>query len=219
MAYCQAELYADYMLDRFGNDALAKMLAAYSDNVNTRTAIRRSFGIEPADFEKGYAEYLKRIVAGIEQTRHGVQSLKALAREYLNAGKDQKLFEVLVKLVELDPDDLPMRKKLAQLALAEKNYDSAARWAKQSLYIDVQDVDSHEMLAEARVGRQEYAAAVEEFETAVNLEPGALRLKLALADACIRAGQTEKGRGVLNAILSTDANFPGATEMLEKLKP
>jgi cellulose synthase operon protein C len=219
MAYCQAELYADYMLDRFGPDALAKMLAGYSDNVNTRTAIRRSFAVEPADFETGYVEYLKRIVAGIKQSRQGVQSLKALAREYLKAGEDQKLFGVLVRLVELDPDDLPIRKKLAQLALKEKNYDSAARWAKQSLFIDVQDVDSHEMLAEALVSRQEYAAAVEEFETAVNLEPGTLSLKLALADACSRAGQTEKGRGVLKAILSADANFPGATEMLEKLKP
>jgi hypothetical protein len=42
---------------------------------------------------------------------------------------------------------------------------------------------------------------------------------LALADACIRAGQTEKGRGALKAILAADANFPGATEMLEKLNP
>jgi tetratricopeptide (TPR) repeat protein len=219
MAYCQAELYADYMLDRFGPDALAKMLAGYSDNVNTRTAIRRSFGFEPADFEKGYVEYLKKIVAGIGQSRRGVQSLKALAREYLKAGEDQKLFNVLVKLVELDPDDLPMRKKLAQLALAEKNYDSAACWAKQSLFIDVQDVDSHETLAEALLGRQEYAAAVEELEAAVKLEPKTLSLQLSLADAYVRAGQTEKGRGALNAILAVDANFPGAAEMLEKLKP
>ena len=33
MAYCQAELYAEYMLATYGDDALAKMLAAYRDNL------------------------------------------------------------------------------------------------------------------------------------------------------------------------------------------
>ena len=58
MAYCQAELYAQYMLDHFGDDALAKMLAAYADNLNTRAAIQRAFGVGQEEFERGYVEYL-----------------------------------------------------------------------------------------------------------------------------------------------------------------
>ena len=54
MAYCQAELYAQYMLDHFGNDAIAKMLAAYADNLNTRAAIRRALGVGQEEFERGY---------------------------------------------------------------------------------------------------------------------------------------------------------------------
>ncbi len=46
LAYCQAELYAQYMLDRFGEGALAKMLAAYADNHTTTAAIERSFGVK-----------------------------------------------------------------------------------------------------------------------------------------------------------------------------
>ncbi len=191
LAYCQAELYAEYMLDRFGGDALAKMLAAYADNVNTRTAIRRSFGIDQADFERGYSEYLRKIAAGAGQGgeswwhwqadplarvpaasagRAEVKKLKAEARAALESGDDKGLFAALERLSALDPDDLVMRKKLAQMSLKKKDFAAATRWAKESLYIDVQDAEVHRMLAEALIGRQEYAEAAKERETAAKLE-------------------------------------------------
>jgi Tfp pilus assembly protein PilF len=173
LAYCQAELYAEYMLDRFDSDALAKMLTAYADNVDTRTAIHRSFGVDQAEFERGYNEFLQRIVAGAGQGgtgREGVKSLKAEARAALESHDDKKLFAALERLAALDPDDLVMRKKLAQLSLKQKDFAAAARWATESLYIDVQDAEAHRMLAEALAGRQEYAAAARERETAAKLE-------------------------------------------------
>ena len=39
MAYCQAQLYARYMLKRFGEDALIKMLMAYRRGLTTDRAI------------------------------------------------------------------------------------------------------------------------------------------------------------------------------------
>ncbi len=173
LAYCQAELYAEYMLDRFGGDALAKMLAAYADNVNTRRAIRRSFGIDQADFERGYSEYLQQIAAGAGRGNEGrdtIKKLKAEARAALESGGDEKLFAALERLAALDPDDLVMRKKLAQLSLKKKDFAAATRWAKECLYIDVQDSDSHRTLADALAARQEYAAAAKERETAAKLE-------------------------------------------------
>ena len=35
LAYCQAELYARYMADTYGEEGLAKMIAAYADNLDT----------------------------------------------------------------------------------------------------------------------------------------------------------------------------------------
>jgi tetratricopeptide (TPR) repeat protein len=72
MAYCQAELYAEYMLDRFGSEALAKMLSAYADNLPTAAAIQRSFGISQKEFETGYVERLQRLateLAGLAPRR------------------------------------------------------------------------------------------------------------------------------------------------------
>ena len=90
---------------------------------------------------------------------------------------------------------MAIRKKLAQLSLDQRNFDAAAHWAKQSLYIDVQDVDAHRMLAEALAGQKDYSAAATELEVAVKLDPKTLSLQLALADAYIHSGQIEKGRG------------------------
>jgi Flp pilus assembly protein TadD len=338
MAYCQAELYAQYMLDHFGGDALAKMLAAYADNLNTRAAIQRALGVGQEEFERGYVEYLGNIAAGLAglaprvapklpelEAEHAakpddpdiaarlalallhrdeplkaraladdvlkmhpkhplatyvvarlilaagerqraiemlgncldrsapqenvlallaslktdtdqvsaaeelyelgakkfpqdVQWLQALARLYLKSGNDQKLFDVLARLADRDADDLPMRKKLAQLALRAKDFAAAAHWSKQALYIDVQDTETHRMLAEAFVGRQEYPAAVAEYDVAVQLEPKDRSLQLALADACLRAGRTERARVLIKAILAADATYPGAAELLKQVE-
>ncbi len=241
LAYCQAELYADYMLDRFGKDAISKMLAAYATNLNTTEAIHRSFGIDEPDFERGYGEYLKKIVAGLGQggaaekqppeiERNGgakaevkqsgpgeVVRLKKLAAQHLKAGENEQLFKVLEQLAAIEPDDVLIRKKLASLALASKDFAAAEHWAKQGLYVDVNDVDSHRMLAEGLAGRQEYAAAVEEYATAVKLEPLDLKLQLALADAQMHAGKSDAARKTLDELLKRQADFPGAADLLKQL--
>jgi tetratricopeptide (TPR) repeat protein len=63
MAYCQSRLYAEYMLEKFGPDSTAKLLAAYRDNLSTDRAIPKVFGVEKAVFEQGYRDYLETIVA------------------------------------------------------------------------------------------------------------------------------------------------------------
>ncbi len=67
-AYCQSVLYAEYMVERFGEPSLAKLLDAYRRNRTTDQAVPEVFGVEKADFEKGYREFLDKLVAGLKQT-------------------------------------------------------------------------------------------------------------------------------------------------------
>ena len=60
MAYCQAQLYAQYMLKRFGPDALIKMLDAYRRGLTTDRAIAACFHVEKADFEAGVPDLPRR---------------------------------------------------------------------------------------------------------------------------------------------------------------
>jgi tetratricopeptide (TPR) repeat protein len=117
MAYCQAELYAEYMLATYGDDALAKMLRAYGDNLNTRDALQRSFNVEQEDFERGYRDYLAQIAAG------------------LAAGKPRQE-QTLAQLQQAqrdNPEDADAAARLAEALVARKSYPQARELARQAL--------------------------------------------------------------------------------------
>lgn len=339
LAYCQAELYAEYLLKRFGDQALAKLLAAYSQNLATPSAIEHAFGIPKDDFEKGYREYVAGVVAesgstsssrsektlselqaelkkdaknpdllselakaelnrrryaaarkhadqaldakprhqlatyvkarvlmvagdddaalklleqaldekspqpnllallaafrfknekyveaihlyelGLKNDPNNVNWLKSIARVHLSAGNDAKLADVLVKLAAQDPDDFAIRKKLAELRLAAKDYLEAVRWAREAIQIDVNDLAVHKHLAEALVASDQPAAAAEEFKVAVELAPTELALRLELARAQVAAKQPDEARRTLAELLNIEPEFPDAEALLETLK-
>jgi len=67
-AYCQSVIYAEYMVARFGEPSLARLLDAYRRNRSTDQAIPEVFGVTKEEFEKGYRDYLNQIVADIRKT-------------------------------------------------------------------------------------------------------------------------------------------------------
>ena len=67
-AYCQSVLYAEYMVERFGEPSLAKLLDAYRRNRTTDLAIPEVFGVTKVDFEQGYREHLDKLVESLKQT-------------------------------------------------------------------------------------------------------------------------------------------------------
>ena len=67
MAYCQAQLYARYMLKRFGNDALIKMLMAYRRGTHDRPGHRRLLPRRQGRFREGLSRLSRR---GLEDDPH-----------------------------------------------------------------------------------------------------------------------------------------------------
>ncbi|HTN74820.1 MAG TPA: tetratricopeptide repeat protein [Pirellulaceae bacterium] len=341
LAYCQAELYCDYLVATYGDDALAKLIRAYADNLSTEAALQREFHIEKADFERGYREFVERIAkkaggqsadaekqprtvaqlklaalqaptdaavqaalalaawdandselakeaalaaqaieakqpiagyvlariefkAGDTKTalaileavhnadqphekivgllaalalqandfaaaerwyRLGEQHfsprdawLKALAKVYLTSRQDDKLAVVLAELALLDYDSLTLRKKLAHLAAAKKDWATTERWAMDGLMIDIQDAELHALVGESRVNRQLHAGAIEEYRVAIELKRDQPAWRFALADALVEAGQKDEARVVLQKLIEVAPEFPGAELMLEQLR-
>ncbi len=337
LAYCQAELYASYMLQRFGDGAIAKMLAAYADNLTTSEAVERALGVAKDDFERGYrayvqklidelpaaakkrelsvgelqtvlakspkdpdllaqmayaqvgrknypearrwtdaalaidphhplasyvrarlhlvvgetAEAIKRLEDGLDrkQPQENLLALlaglklkaedypaatelyelgaasdptnlkwqKSLAAVYLRSG-DKRLAGVLERIATDDADDAAVRKKLARLALDRDDYTAAARWALDALRINVMDGELHQWRAEALAGTKQPAAAAEEYATAVELEPDDAALRIALAETYEAAGQRDKARAALEALLAREPGHEEATRLMETLK-
>jgi predicted Zn-dependent protease len=311
MAYCQAQLYAQYMRKTYGDDALARMLAAYRDNLSTRAALKRCFDVEQADFEQGYLDFVRKIAqdlsaaapademafsqlirankekpddldaaarlaaayvdrqqypearklvdavrqkspqhptasyvrarlhlvvgeeaeaeklldASLDRNRPDARALtlaaslkykagkleeaealytlgrekfpydpkwgKALAKIYLVTKNEAKLATALETLALADADDLVVRKKLAQIALAGGRFADARRWATESIYCDVLDADAHRMLAQACDGLNRPADALPEYETLVKLKTDDAEAWSSLARAARAAGKAE----------------------------
>jgi len=224
LAYCQSELYVEYMLSISRSDGtqppqaapqkskepLRQMLAAYTDGLSTPDAIRRVFGVSQAEFERGYLAFLKREMAA---------GLKSPVEQLRKAVKDRPAdVAAAAALANADNEDLAIRKKLVQMALDAKDYAAAEKWATEGIEIDVMDANLHRVVAESAARRHNYTKAVEEYETAVELKPDDLKAQLALADVLVQAKQPAKAREVIEKLLKREPDYPGAKKLLESIK-
>jgi Tfp pilus assembly protein PilF len=120
LAYCQAELYADYMVERAGAESIQKMLAAYRDRMETPAAIKRVFGVDLATFEQGYREFLETTAA-----------------PYMKATTTiPQSFEGLVAAQMARPRNVELTARLALEYLRRKNVDEARRLSGEATAID-----------------------------------------------------------------------------------
>jgi cellulose synthase operon protein C len=118
LAYCQAQLYARYMLKRFGDDALIKMLMAYRRGLTSDRAIAECFHVEKADFEKGYLAYLDEMIKTI---RTRVSEEKPVR------------FSQLERQVKEKPDDPDLNARMAYEFFARRSYSEARPYADKAL--------------------------------------------------------------------------------------
>ena len=337
MAYCQAELYAEFLVEQFGDEAFAKLLAAYRENQTTKEALKSCFDVSQDEFERGYRDYLDRVVAEIQvppatanagfaeieraarehpedpdrlallayaylsrraypearraaaqaivkderhplanyvvarlhlligETKQAVATLSAcldrdspdprvlnllaslylkaedftqaadlfrlgadafpgdlawdkrLARVHLLTRNDAELVPVLEKLARHDGDDLNIRKKLAQLALAGDDHTAAKKWSNQAVHIDVMDPQSHRLLAQALARGSDPDAALPQLEVALQFNPDDGELVREMAVVLDRAGQNEAARARLTKYLADHGDDAAARALLEKL--
>ena len=337
-AYCQSVLYAEYMVARFGELSLAKLLDAYRRNRTTDQAIPEVFGVEKADFEKGYREYLDKVVAEIRQTEDepefkpsqvernyeknkkdpeaaaqyaqlllfikkrdeakkiaeevlkkqpqnaiaafvvgailvrddkprdaiGVlepalnadhpnrRILELLLRAHLKlkeadeafklcelgkkhfpynsdwwkgiaaaaklSGETEKRREALITLTRIEGDDPAPRKALAEMALAEGDFENAYKYGRMTIHIDVLDAEVHRILGAALLGLKQYPRAILELETGLELKPGDEDLQLTLAEAFIATERKPDARKLIDKILAKDADNERAKKLAASLK-
>jgi cellulose synthase operon protein C len=121
MAYCQAQLYARYMLKRFGDDALIKMLMAYRRGLTTDPAITECFHVAKADFEKGYLAYLDDVLKTIRTRVSEEKPIK---------------FSQLEREVKEKPDDPALNAKMAYEHFARRDFKEARPFADKALTLE-----------------------------------------------------------------------------------
>ena len=143
MAYCQAQLYARYMLKRFGPDALVKLLDAYRRGLTTEQAIVSCFHVEKADFEAGYLTYLDEVVKTIRTRVSEEKPVKfAELERSLKANPDDADLNARMAYEHFARRDLKAARPLADKALKLKPHQPLASYVKARLLVTIGDDDA-----------------------------------------------------------------------------
>lgn len=177
LAYCQAQLYAQYMVKRFGEDALIKMLNAYRLGQTTDRAIKACFDVEKADFEAGYLSFLDGVVKTI-RTRVDEQEPESPSQ--------------LARKLAKTPDDPDLNAKMAYDRFARREYKEARPFADKAL-----DKKPHHPLAsyvKARllISIGDSSAALALLEPALDPARPDERVVDLLADLQMKAGKLDE---------------------------
>ncbi len=119
LAYCQSQIYMDYLTKTHGEEAVAKVLNEYKAGKDTASVIQSACGVSKAEFEKGYRQFVAEIVKGSAPA----------------AGPTEKAmtFDELVEAVKENPKDNDLKARLAEQHLRRNKITDAKKLADEVL--------------------------------------------------------------------------------------
>jgi tetratricopeptide (TPR) repeat protein len=235
MAYCQAQLYAQYMKSKYGKDSTAKMLTAYADNLTTREALMRSFQVKQEDFEKGYLEFVKEIVAGLSVQAKPAEMTQAELQRAQEADPDDPDLQARLAATLLARKDYPAARKLAQKAVKTEPKHQLANYVLANIHLVVGDDEEAMKLLEACLDRKapdekvlsllatmkfkekKYDEAAELYELAAKNEPQNSAWTKGLARIYLTTKDNAKLAPVLARLASLDADDRAIRKKLAQL--
>jgi len=150
---------------------------------------------------------------------HSDRWLKGLVKIHLQANDAAKLLPLLKRLYALEPDNGPVRQKLAELSLAEKDHATAGRLALRGIHADVEDATSHALLAAALAGQEEHAKAIEEYEVALKLDGDQADWLAALARSHLTQGDKEAARDAADRLRKADRDHKDLPDLEKRIAP
>ena len=199
MAYCQAELYVDFIIEKYGQRAIAELLDAYAANRSTPQAIEDVLGVSQEQFEAGFLRYVKGVakrVAGLPGSeplpplqelqkryrRHqaenqaGHKPLDAdlaaqLALAYLRRGMKTEATRLAAKVNAARPKHPLGAYVLARLALGVSRTDAAEYLLHGALDTEEPHSLVLELLGELKTKAESYEAAAKLYRLGHRHEP------------------------------------------------
>jgi tetratricopeptide (TPR) repeat protein len=154
LAYCQAELYLECLLEHGGDDVVGRMLEAYARGMTTEEAIDDVLGMPLEQFERLYDEYLDQVVAELSGLR-----------------VDEELpFVELLRAQRAKPDDPDLAAQLAYNYLRRRVDDDARRLARRAVNSQAGHPLGSYVLARLYASAGQTAKAIELLDRALDAE-------------------------------------------------
>lgn len=234
LAYCQAQLYVEYLEKTYGKDKIGDMLNAYREGLDTVAAIKQVCKVSKEDFEKGYKKHLEAIVKEL-----GVSvEEKPMTRDELKKAheKDPEDVDITAKLAEaMVRFDRAEARKLAEKALAKKkghpiasvvlarlemlggNTEKAKELLEAALDEEKPTVGVLRALGKLYYDAEDFKKAAELFERGRKLEPYDRAWLMELARVYARLEDGDKQIDVLTKLVRTDADDLESRKRLARL--
>ena len=222
MAYCQAEIYAEYMVAQHGEESLIKMLSAYRDNLTTAEAIRRSLGVTVQKFEAGYAEYLGGIVAELTPVEKKTPLRFAALKNAHAADPENHDLSSKLALVHLRRKQLPEAGRLADKVLRAEPRHQLATYVQAKLLLSIgKNAEAYKMLeacldrrspqaevvkllAGLKFKAEQYDEAEALYELGAKHDPANLDWTKSLAMVYLKTGDRQKLSPILAQLADAD---------------
>jgi tetratricopeptide (TPR) repeat protein len=206
--------------------ALGMLALREKDLATTESEVRLVLAANPKS-SIGYLE-LAELHAFQKDEKEAAQELKtaadlapprsALRSKYVDylikMGATEDARKRLTEMSEKTPDYIPAWVGLMNLALAEKKYDDAAKFADTILLRDQRNYDALLGQGSASLGKGESGKAVAQFERMGALYKRSPQVKFELAVAYLGTHEKVKAIESLNEALALDINYPQAVLLL-----
>ncbi|HVK17323.1 MAG TPA: tetratricopeptide repeat protein [Fimbriiglobus sp.] len=174
LAYCQSQLYVDYLTKTHGEATVGKLLDAFRQGMDTTAALKAACNVEKESFEKGYRAYVEEVVKPYRsQTKKEEEKPMTFAELEAAHKKDPDDPDLSARLADqlMRRNKASEARKLIEAALAKKPGHPLASIAKSRLI--------------ARSGDDDAARAA--LEEAQKTHPDDPRLLMALSRAHLDA--------------------------------
>jgi tetratricopeptide (TPR) repeat protein len=222
-AYCQSQLYVEYLKAKYGPEAVGGLLAAYRDGLDTAAALKKVCKVDKAEFEKGYVAFLHETVKALPgrpapKRKTAAQLKEAHEKDPNDPDAAAALAEALLRRDRVEARKLAEaaleRKKghpLASLVLARLEREAGNVKQERALLESALDPDNPDPRVLQALGKISYDAgeldkAAEVFERGRKAEPGEPEWLAQLARVYAQTGDKEKLVAVLKEYVPTDAD-------------
>jgi tetratricopeptide (TPR) repeat protein len=139
-----------------------------------------------------------------------------LADFYLTQQKPADARRVLTEMTAKAPDYLPAWRRLAEMAFNEGKYDESLKFLAAVFKKSPSDVDGHVLSGRVHLAKRETTRAIEEFQTALKLEPRLTQARYFLALTQLQVGNFQQARADLKEA-AADPKFIDAALLLAEL--
>jgi tetratricopeptide (TPR) repeat protein len=235
LAYCQSQLYVEYLEKKFGHDVISQLLEAFRQGLGTSAAILQVCKVDKGTFERGYRQYLDEIMKPLDAKARAAP--RALAELQTAHEKDPQDVDTTAALAEqyLFRRRTREARRLAEAVLAEKKSHALASYVKARLLQLAGDDDQAKAVLEAvprdrdpepkvllALGRiyfesGDFAKAAEMFELGRRAEPYENRWLLELARTYSQSGDIGRRISVLKDVISNDGDDINSRKQLARL--